>query len=436
MQDASITTCSQSQSGSVTIVVNPLPTATIRGATTVCQNASSPNVTFTGANGTAPYTFTYQINGGANTTVTTTSGNSVTVSAPTGSAGSFIYSLLSIQDASTTTCSKLQSGSVTIVINPLPTAIITGTTSLCQNSAAPNITFTGASGTAPYTFTYKLNGGSNQTVTTTSGNSVTVSVPTNAFGTFVYTLVSVQDASPTSCSRVQSGSATVTVNSTLSVSINPLTICEGSDGTLCAMSSGSSLTYIWSNGLQDQCFTATVPNTYSVLVTDGNNCTGTASTTVILIQAPVVKVTASGPTTICQGDSVILTASGASAFTWNNGSHSPSITVKADGLYTVTGSNVTSCSISVLVYVTVYSAPAVTITSVSNTTFCQGASVTLNAWGAGTYLWSTGGTTLAITANTSGTYSVVGTDGNGCKSTATSVITVNPLPTIGTRHSP
>src|SRR5206468_2265065 len=136
----------------VSITVNPLPTATISGTTAVCKNASSPNITFTGVIGTAPFTFTYKINGGSNLTVTTSSGNSVTVAAPTTTVGSFAYSLVSVQDASSTSCSQAQSGTATVTVNPLPTATISGTTAVCQNATSPNITFTGAAGTAPYTF--------------------------------------------------------------------------------------------------------------------------------------------------------------------------------------------------------------------------------------------------------------------------------------------
>jgi len=54
----------------------PAPTATITGTTTVCQNATSPLITFTGSGGTAPYTFTYTVTGTAgNQTIQTTSGN-------------------------------------------------------------------------------------------------------------------------------------------------------------------------------------------------------------------------------------------------------------------------------------------------------------------------------------------------------------------------
>ena len=166
MQDASSTACIQSANGTATVTINPLPTATIAGTTAVCKDAVSPEITFTGANGTAPYTFTYRINSGSNQTVSTISGNTVTVSAPTGITGTFTYTLVSVQDASTTACSQAQSGTAVITVNPLPTATITGTTAVCQNSTSPNITFTGANGTAPYTFTYTINSGTPQTVTT------------------------------------------------------------------------------------------------------------------------------------------------------------------------------------------------------------------------------------------------------------------------------
>ncbi|MEJ7681484.1 MAG: hypothetical protein WKG06_27260 [Segetibacter sp.] len=134
--------CSQAQSGFAIITVNQTPTATINGTTAVCQNSTSPDITFTGANGTAPYTFTYNINGGTNQTVTTTSGNSVTVSAPTTATGTFAYNLVSVSGAKN--CSQAQPGSAIITVNPAPTATISGTTAVCQNGSSPNITFTGA----------------------------------------------------------------------------------------------------------------------------------------------------------------------------------------------------------------------------------------------------------------------------------------------------
>lgn len=203
--------CYQNQSLSSTIVVNPLPSATMTGNATVCQNSVSPLITFTGSGATAPYTFTYKINGGADLTVTTTTGNSVSVPVPTGAVASFVYTLVSVRDGSSTACSRSQTATVTVTINGLPTATISGTTSVCNNAPSPFVTFTGANGIAPYTFTYSINSGPNQVVTTTSGNSVNVPIPTSTSGTFVYSLVNVKESSSTACSQPQTGSVTVVI---------------------------------------------------------------------------------------------------------------------------------------------------------------------------------------------------------------------------------
>lgn len=76
-----------------------------------------------------------------------------------------------------------------------PTASMTMTPvsgDLCQNSTAPVITFSGSGGTAPYTFSYTING-TPQTITTTTGSSVTLNAPTAIPGMRTYTLTSVAD---------------------------------------------------------------------------------------------------------------------------------------------------------------------------------------------------------------------------------------------------
>ena len=233
--------CNQAQTGTATITVNPLPTASIAGTAAVCTNGLSPVVTFTGLTGTAPFQFSYNINGGATQTVTTASGNSVTISAPTAAAGSFAYNLLSVADANT--CSQLQAGTATITVNPLPTATISGTTAVCRGAASPNITFTGASGSTPYTFTYNINGGGNLTVASGgAGNTATVAAPTGTAGSFTYNLVSVKDGSSTACVQAQSGSAIITVDPT---SVGG-TVASG--GTVCYGSNGATLNLTGNTG--------------------------------------------------------------------------------------------------------------------------------------------------------------------------------------------
>ena len=195
-----------------TVTVNRLPSATIAGSNIVCQNSTTPTITFTGADATAPYTFTYTINGGAAQTVSTLSGNSATVAVPTNIVGSYLYTLSKVQEA--TGCIKdYTNTNVTIIVKQLPTATIsTNIPTDCQASTvAPLITFTAANGVSPYTFAYTLNG-MPLTVTTTVGNSITVAVSTTMPGTFTYNLVSVQESGSLACINNQAGSATVIVH--------------------------------------------------------------------------------------------------------------------------------------------------------------------------------------------------------------------------------
>ncbi|WP_163324835.1 PKD domain-containing protein [Draconibacterium mangrovi] len=192
------------------ITVSELPTATISGDNSVCVDDELPLITFVGANGTPPYSFNYRINNGSIRTVSTADDkNSVTVEVPTNQAGTYIYSLESVKSQ---TCSQTQSGTAEVVVNPAPKATIAGDQNVCLGSDEPRITFTGIDGTPPYTFTYTINGGDEQQVTTITGDTVTVSAPTNAVGTYHYNLIDVQETSVNACAQVQSGTATITVN--------------------------------------------------------------------------------------------------------------------------------------------------------------------------------------------------------------------------------
>ncbi|MGY0040083.1 MBG domain-containing protein [Pedobacter sp. NJ-S-72] len=189
------------------------PSGNISGDIKTSVNAPSPVITFIAKTGTGPFTFTYQINDGAAQTLTTT-GNTATLEAPTTTAGSFTYTLTKITDANS---SEIQNVSTTVTVFPLPAATISGTKNVCLNSTDAAVIFTGANGTAPYTFTYNINGGNSLTATTTSGNSVSILAPASQPGKFVYNLMSVGDANT---AQAQNSQATVTVNPLATASIS------------------------------------------------------------------------------------------------------------------------------------------------------------------------------------------------------------------------
>ena len=200
-------------SAPLSVTVNQTPSATIvSNGGAICSGSTA---TFT-VTGTAGATLSYTITGQSGTQTLALSGSSQTITASNATANV----TLTLSSVTLATCSSttFATGSSTVTVNSLPTATISGTTTVCQSATSPSVTFTGANGTTPYTFTYTLNGGSNQTIATTSGSSVSLSAPTTTAGVFTYALVSV--AGGNNCSQNQTGSAVITVTSTNTVSLS------------------------------------------------------------------------------------------------------------------------------------------------------------------------------------------------------------------------
>ncbi|MDB5231875.1 MAG: hypothetical protein JWN76_2680 [Chitinophagaceae bacterium] len=112
--------------------------------------------------------------------------------------------------------------------------------------------------------------------------------------------------------------------------------------------------YYWSPGGQNtKNITATAAGSYSVTVTDANGSSATSASVNVTV-APNATITASGPTTFCNGGSVMLTANAGASYSWSNGFTSQSITVTQSGNYSVTVSYSPGCqSISAAVPVSV-----------------------------------------------------------------------------------
>ncbi|MEZ4891009.1 MAG: gliding motility-associated C-terminal domain-containing protein [Crocinitomicaceae bacterium] len=474
VQDVS-TGCSQAQSGTATVIINPMPNATSAGATVVCQNDAQPTVTFTGNNSTNNYSFTYTLNGGAPQTVTTSGGNTQhTINVPTNVAGTFTYALTNVADPATG-CNQNVTSSQVITVNPLPTATIYGTASLCQNATNPQVTFTGGNGTSDYQFTYSINGGAPQTVTTSGSNTVTVNVPTSVATVYTYQLISVQDVT-TGCSQPQNGQAIVTVGMTPVASSSGTTnVCQNAPApgvTFTGSNSSGQFAFSYTiNGGPVQVATSTngssvtlsqptnVPGTYVYnlinVMDPATMCNYDVNLTETITVSPLPSASISTPIAACYMDAVLPTVTftgangtapytftynvngGANQYATSTGSTSSfQIPTNAVGSFTYTITNVQEGS-TLGCQQTVNEATVVTINALPNVsagadqTVCAGTQVVVTGSGAQTYVWDNGvvnGTPFTPTDTT--TYTVIGTDNNGCKNTDQMIVTVIPIPVM------
>lgn len=200
------------------------------------------------------------------------------------------------------------------------------------------------------------------------------------------------------------------------VNLGPIqTICSGISTVLNA--GGGFSSYSWNTGATTPSITVSSTGNYSVTVTNSAGCTGIDSVLVSVVPNPMVNL---GPDiTLCGGDSTVLSAgAGYAGYLWSTGATTSSISASAPGTYSVTVTSNAGCTGSDAVLVSVSPNPSVNLGP--DTTICSGNSVTLDAGGGfASYLWSTGATTSAISASTSGSYSVTVTNGAGCFSSDT-----------------
>lgn len=159
--------------------------------------------------------------------------------------------------------------------------------------------------------------------------------------------------------------------------------------------------------------------------------------TLTINSVPAASASAAGPTTFCQGGSVVLTANTGSTYLWSNGATTQSITVTTSGAYTVTVTNGSCTSTSAPVNVTVNTLPEANVSAGGPLSFCQGNNVVLTASAGSSWSWSNGATTQSITVTNSGNYSVTVTNANGCVATSSATaVAVSPNPQVTITASP
>ncbi len=227
----------------------------------------------------------------------------------------------------------------------------------------------------------------------------------------------------------------ITVNDlpTVVATASEIELCIGEELTLTGTGAD---TYAWDLGVTDGVTFTPVDlgvTTYTVTGTDAEGCENTATIDVDVLDLPTVTASAD-ETDICLGESVILTGGGADTYDWDMGAtDGVAFTPDASGTidFTVTGTNAAGCENTAVVSVNVHDLPVVGATATPDEV-CLGEELILAGTGADSYAWDLGVTDGVAFAPPLGvtTYTVTGTNAEGCEATAAIDVIVNDLPTV------
>lgn len=205
--------------------------------------------------------------------------------------------------------------------------------------------------------------------------------------------------------------------------VSPTVSC-GTSTNIIALSSTN---YSWSTGSTASSITINVPTTSSFYTVTASNALGcTASRGVTLNVTPLAVGFTYSPSLICAGNSVSLSASGATGYTWTSASGTIALSTLTDtppvnNSYTLSGANPNGCAASTIITLPVNPLPIVNLASTS-ASICVGNSVNLVGSGtAATYSWSTGQTTASVSVSPaiSTIFTLTGSSAIGCQNSGT-----------------
>lgn len=292
--------------------------------------------------------------------------------------------------------------------------LLTSTSVTCHGGNNGSATFIPmGGGTPPYSYLW------------TPGGATTTVASNLPAGNYTCT---VTDANGCTASK----SVTVTQPSSVTLTSSVTTAnCNQSNGSASVTASGGvpAYTYSWSTGATGSVLNGAAAGTYTLLVTDANNCTYTTAATVPNASGPSLAIT-SQTNVSCNGGnnaSAVASAGGGVppyAYLWSNGQITGTATNLQAGVYTATVTDAMGCKASVSVTIT---QPAVLTVSVTGTNpLCfNGNSGTANAGVLGgtpgyNYTWTpSGGNSASASGLSAGNYIVTVQDLNGCVTTGT-----------------
>lgn len=321
------------------------------------------------------------------------------------------------------------SKTLTTSVLPLPTATISGSTTICIGGSA-NLTVTLSGTGLSFDFTY-TDGNTDVTITGVSSPYTLVVTPSVSS---VYTIESIEDSN--GCSNTGTGTGTVNVNPLVVLTSSPrdTTLCPGSNITFAVTATGVGLTYQWrKNGLNivGQTNSTLVLNSvtsadaasYDCIVS--SSCGGPlASNTAVLTVLPVTTISTQPTDKVaCENGNIVfsLNASGTGlTYQWRkngidmsntaniSGVTSPNLLINGislsdAGMYACLVTGVCNSVVSNPVSLTVNENVVITLQPV-NKSICPGNNVSFSISATGTglsYQWTKDGSSLPGETNTS-----------------------------------
>ena len=381
-------------SDAITVNVDPSPTANAGTDQTICDGQAA---TLTGSGGG---TYSWSSGGSGSTeNVSPTANTTYTLTVTNG---------FGCQDQD----------DVDVIVNPLPNAFAGNDITVCNGG---NATIT-ATGGVTYMWDGGLGAGATQNLT-----NITTPV--------TYT-VTVTDAN--GC--VDTDDIFIDVGIALQPDAGvDAAICLGDSYTLTA---SGGVNYTWDQGLgagSTHVINPTSTTQYIVDVDDGGGCSG--QDTVVITVNPNPTADAGTDQTICEGDAVNLSGSGGSTYSWDNGlgaGQNHSVTPASTTTYIVTVTDGNGCMDTDDIVITVNPLPSILASADQTICFGESADISANGTGIVSYNWTSNfganlsGQNVTVSPAQTTTFTVTGTDANGCDALDSLVINVNDLPQIDT----
>ncbi len=405
--------------GTYSVTVSDANACSVSATTTVAQPTTAVSVNVTSASSLNCYgnnngTINISANGGV-PAYTYLWGDGSTLQNRTNMMGGSYFVTATDQHG----CSATTSATITQPSSPLSIDTMIATNVLCYGAATGAITITVSGGTSPYTYNW-------------GGGIITPNRTNIAAGTYSVTVTDNKGCSASSSAIITQPASAVSV-----ATVVTSTTCNGgSNGAITANVSGgiSPYTFNWGGGITSQNRANLIAGTYSVVVTDSNNCTASANATVA--QPNAISLSTGVTNVSCNGGNngvINLTATGGSStytYNWGGGITSQNRTNLVASSYAVTVTDANGCTAATSANVT--QPTPLSATTVTGHVTCYGGSngtVSVNVTGGMfpySFAWNGGVHSQSMSNISAGNYSVTVIDYNNCTTSVNVSITQPP----------